>query len=94
MNNINERIEKFVELAQKLQEEPGHVNYALITVKYGKKYAKVICDTSAWAFIDLSNGDVLKPASWAKPALKARANIFSEDYGMSGVTKYGPNYLR
>lgn len=48
---------------------------------------------SAWAFIDKSNGDVFKPASWAAPAAKARANIYDKGT-WNNVTSAGPNYLK
>ena len=49
---------------------------------------------AAWAFIDRTNGDVLKPASWAAPARHARGNIFDEHKGMAHISAYGPAYLR
>ena len=48
---------------------------------------------SAWAFIDSTNGDVLKPASWKAPAKHARGNIFAEN-PVANVSPYGPAYLR
>jgi len=49
---------------------------------------------SAWAFIDRSNGDVLKPANWKAPAKGARGNIFDESNGLKTMGPYGPAYLR
>jgi hypothetical protein len=49
-----------------------------ITLNIGKKYAKLVRDHSVEAFIDLENGDIYKPASWAKPAKHVRGNIFDE----------------
>jgi hypothetical protein len=66
----------------------------------GGRYIKVVrCNESgqkgaAWAFIDRSNGDVLKPASWAAPAKHARGNIFDEQKGMGQIGPYGPAYIR
>jgi hypothetical protein len=54
---------------------------------------KPVKRNSAWAFIDLTNGDILKPESWKKPAKHARGNVFAEDYGMSCVGPYGPAYM-
>lgn len=71
----------------------------LIT-KAGKKYVKVISKarsgsgTSAWAFIDKTTGDILKPATWKAPAKHARGNIFSQDNGVNSVSPYGPGYLQ
>ena len=49
---------------------------------------------SAWAFIDRSTGDVLKPATYKAPAKHARGNIFDPQNGMSSMGPYGPAYLR
>jgi len=41
---------------------------------------------SAWGFINLENGDVLKADGWKAPALNfARGNIYSADHGLSRV---------
>lgn len=56
-------------------------NHYTLDLKVGMKYAKICKKTpsqpggSAYAFIDLTNGDILKPASWAAPAKHARGNI-------------------
>jgi hypothetical protein len=47
----------------------------------------------AFAFIDLTNGDILKPATWKKPAKHARGNIFDEHGGMKWMGPYGPAYM-
>lgn len=49
---------------------------------------------SAWAFVDRTNGDVLKPATWRAPAKHARGNIFDDKGGMGSMGPYGPAYLR
>ncbi len=49
---------------------------------------------SAWCFIDLTNGDVLRPDGYKKPARHARGNILKEDLGMSSIGPYGPAYLK
>jgi hypothetical protein len=48
---------------------------------------------SAWAFVDKTNGDVMKPAGWSAPAKHARANIFDRG-SWKKVGPYGPAYLR
>lgn len=50
--------------------------------------------SSAWAFIDRTNGDVLKPATWRAPAKGARGNIFDAKNGLEHMGPYGPAYLR
>lgn len=55
----------------------------VITVNKGKKYAKLVAtDTGryVYGFIDLTNGDLLKAASWKAPALNfPRGNIHAND---------------
>ena len=68
--------------------------------KKGRKYIKIFTTKdgktprSAWAFVDTTNGDILKAASWAAPAKGARGNIFDENNGMGRVDAYGPHYNR
>ena len=65
----------------------------------GKKYIRIFQITAggqkyAWAFIDKTTGDVLKPDGWKRPAKHARGNIFDEHGGMKFVGPFGPAYLR
>ena len=55
----------------------------------GRRYFKIVNNHSVVAFVDTTNGDVLKPASWAAPAKHARGNIFNDDNGSSAVTAQG-----
>ena len=47
-----------------------------------------------FAFIDMTNGDVLKAATWRKPAKTARGNIFNTDDGLTCVSPFGIKYLK
>jgi hypothetical protein len=47
----------------------------------------------AYAFIDITNGDILKPASWKSPAKHARGNIFAADLGLSCCGRYSVAYM-
>lgn len=61
----------------------------------GIKYDKILSvsnQTFAFCFIDKSNGDVLKVASYNTPAKHARGNIF--EIGKEGVNSYGAYYLK
>ena len=49
---------------------------------------------AAWAFVDRTTGDVLKPASFKTPAKHARGNILDPQNGMGSMGPYGPAYLR
>ena len=70
-----------------------------VTVKYGKKYIKIIKDGSVWGFIvnvendkKFNYGDILKAASYNVPARnKARGNIMDNDF--SWVNWTGPSYI-
>jgi hypothetical protein len=46
-----------------------------------------------WCFVDVTNGNVLKPESFKKPAKHARGNIFDTSGGLSRIGPYGPAYL-
>jgi hypothetical protein len=75
-----------------------------IKAAFGERYVKVyrleiasngsLLSRSVHSFVDQTNGDVLKAASWRSPAKHARGNIYDADYGLSRVTAYGPEYLR
>jgi len=65
-----------------------------ITAKSGRRYIKLLDDTSVFAFVDRTNGDVLKPASYKAPAKHARGNIFLSDNGLDLVGPFGPAYLK
>lgn len=66
-----------------------------LSATVGRSYIRIVRtdsgNQSAYAFINLSNGDVLKPAGWKGPAKHARGNIFTDKLG---VTAYGATYLR
>jgi hypothetical protein len=63
-----------------------------VTMKIGQKYAKLVTGTGVTAFVSLDNGDIYKPASWAKPANHVRGNIFNnlgaDAFDSSGFVKY------
>ena len=44
--------------------------------KVNKRYTKIIRGGSVHCFVDNTNGNVLKAASWNAPAKHARGNIF------------------
>ena len=50
--------------------------------------------SSAYGFIDRTNGDVLMAASWRAPAKHARGNIFQPDNGLACVGPYGIAYMK
>jgi hypothetical protein len=72
-----------------------------LEIEVGRKYIRVwslylggSVSRSAYCFVDMGTGDVLKAATWRTPAKHARGNIFAEDAGVSAVSAYGAVYLR
>lgn len=76
-------------------------------MQHGPKFVKVVSTRNeggqhllssgggrVHSFINKTNGDVLKPASWKAPAKHARGNIFDEKNGLGSMGPYGPAYLR
>lgn len=72
-------------------------------IELGRKYAKIVRtekrdgathDRSAFGFIDLDSGNILKAASWAKPAAGARGNVLDVEGRRKSFTPYGINYRR
>lgn len=66
----------------------------------GRRYVRVVRrdypdaqSGSAHVFVDKTNGDILKPASWKAPAKHARGNILAMDYD-KWMGPYGTAYLR
>jgi len=84
-----------------------------LVIKKGRRYDKIVCEdynrpggekscnSRVWAFIDKTNGNILKPATWKAPAKHARGNIYESpsrdgrkhDDSMQFVGAYGPAYM-
>ena len=68
-----------------------------LSVVMGSRYAKVVrqspnaSNLSVYCFIDKTNGDVLKAATFKQPAKGVRGNIY-EDSGLACMTPYGAAY--
>ena len=98
MNDIDIAIDSFVNKCRVLVRENGRdkLGYDL-EIGGGRKYTKIIMNTgnqrSVWAFIDRTNGDVLKPASWRAPAKYPRGNVYDEYDGMKFIQWTGPSYM-
>lgn len=60
----------------------------------GKRYAKIVRESSVLAFVDLNTGNILMPASWAAPAKGVRGSVLAPDFGISAAGPYGVVYLR
>jgi hypothetical protein len=107
MNNENfqAKLQSWLEACQKLindhfAKDLPNLSVPSLSLSPGKRYIRVVRTENAgqsrsvYAFIDVTNGDVLKPASWKAPAKHARGNIFDESNGLQYMSSYGPAYLR
>ena len=70
-----------------------------LSVTKGRRYDKIVSTGTddrpsirVWAFVDKTNGDILKPESWRKPAKHARGNIYEDDC-MQFIGPHGPAYM-
>jgi len=92
MENFKERFETFLAGAKTKISEDTRLEYS-----DGKRYIKVIQifgstahSQCSFCFVDKTNGDVLKAASWYAPAKIARGNIFDEFNGLKLIGQWGP----
>jgi hypothetical protein len=70
----------------------------------GQRYARVFYDynnkqnRSVYCFVDLTNGNVLRPDGWRRPNLKVRnsiqGNIYDEQKGCGNMRPSGTDYLK
>jgi len=94
--------ETFFAGVQKLVEDYRAKNFPTlnkVTFSYdiGSRYIRVVREDgqkSVFCFVDRSNGDVLKAATWKAPAKHARGNINDAQNGLGSIGPYGPAYLR
>ena len=104
---VQERLDGYVEMVQGKMNaywemmKFTHDRPPVISVEYGKKYARVIHadysgpSRSVHTFVNMINGDILKSGSWKAPAPNGvRGNIFADDFGASVVNEYGATYLK
>lgn len=100
-NDFNTAFVKFLMGAQaivdkNLEKFEYHLPVELVAEK-GRKFIRIVskdaAQRSAYCFIDMTNGNVLKAAGWKGPAKHARGNIFNDDSGVGAVGPYGANYM-
>jgi len=95
---MQNELNKWLERAQTIVDAQYGTSLSRPTLflKRGKKYIKVVAEDQGgsryvFCFVDES-GNILKGASWNKPAKGVRGNIFEQ--GKEGVSAYGALYLR
>ena len=79
----------------------SYKEYQPMTAVKGKKYIKLLDDSSVWGFVSMfegankgsvvRKGDLLMAAGWSSPARHSRGNIFD---GTDEWTFNGPKYLK
>ena len=105
MKDLKTRINEWLADVNAKRAEHWNANYTYkpyepLIVTEGKKYLKIIGDSSVWAFVALQDGvnkgtpvvagDLLKPADWRTPAKWSRGNVLA---GTDAWSYYGPVYL-
>lgn len=106
---FEERLGDWLVLCQAIVDKHREENFPtllpqVLSIMKGKRYARIVLSEttpegktvhqSAWAFIDMTNGDVLKPTGWKAPAKHARGNIDDDQNGVGRIGPYGPEYLK
>lgn len=102
MKTFDEAFEIFLEGARNIRKEHHtrcNFDVGTLEVEQGHKYIKLVSvmfglQKSVWGFVNKTNGDVLKAASYNAPAKHARGNIFDAYNGLSMIGPYGPDYLK
>ena len=94
-HKIDVRHARLFQTARASTGDPHHGGQKL-HIEWGKRYARITARDLriaagglAWAFVDLTNGDILKPASFKTPAKGARGSVFNAD-PLTGIGPYGP----
>lgn len=99
-----EKIEAFLAAANEMRADynakQGFSNReTLVTSKGGRKYLRIESRQpgaehgSAWAFVEIATGLILKPDGWKTPAKHARGTIHTDRHGVEYLGPYGPAYL-
>ncbi len=96
---VDERIEGLLTRLRELNRKYFAEHYPRsevpeISSTMGKKWIKVIRETSVYAFIHMQTGEIFFPAGWRAPAKHARGNVYAEDYGMSCCNVSSVAYLK
>ena len=80
---VQKKVNRYFEIMEFTFADPP-----VITIDYGKKYAKVVKNDqlnggrSVHTFVNMLNGDILKSGSWKAPAPNGvRGNIFDDNPG-------------
>lgn len=100
---FGKRLGRYSMLVKKLNDTqyPEHLHE--VEIVSGNRYFKVMVTTEMYGttrshlhtFVDSSNGNILKAASYKAPAKNGvRGSIFAKDLGESVINWYGARYLK
>lgn len=70
-----------------------NLDIPVVKIDLGTRYIKLKHQDGIYCFIDATNGDILKAATWRAPAKHARGNIYKVDW-LESFGPYGTKYLR
>jgi hypothetical protein len=68
----------------------------LMATEGGRRFLRIVAEGGyvsgphAWAFIDMTNGDVLRADGWKRPDNKPRGNLYDSTGGMGRIKDSGP----
>jgi hypothetical protein len=94
-----EEVEAFMAGCMRITHDHMDRNFPTLTkpvfrLEELQKRYRIVNGGGVHAFVDKETGDVLKPATWSKPAKHARGNLRDEHNGLGRMGPYGPAYLR
>ncbi len=94
-------IEAYIARVQQLNDEMHAEHYPnvptpRVSVENGKRYARIVLSNghtdrkSVHSFVDLTNGNILKAASWKMPAKGIRGNVadLTKGFNANGAQSY------
>jgi hypothetical protein len=96
---INAFVAKLQKALNAHWKKNNYVGVPQLSIDKGSKYWRIVKNDegsrSVYCFIDISNGNILKPKGWKAPETKnPRGNIFGSDGGMGAMNPYGANYIK
>lgn len=102
---VDRAIKEFVEFANKTVSDhrdrlAPNLPVVTLLIEWGPRFARIVRDEggpmhrSAFGFVDRTNGDILKSASWKAPAAGARGNVLDRSTWAGSHSPYGMTYRR
>ena len=96
MNNIKDLTNQLCGILKANYYKNGSTLQYNFVVEEGRKFLKVIMVNNqriVHAFVDKNNGDLYKPAGWAKPAKGVRYNLVNDIEKLKIIADWAGGYL-